>query len=187
MGVLGHDTVVPVTTQKPDPAPCVVSWAVGRHVGLAAQKTALGLPRQISGHPHPRPPPEPTGAAPPLSELGLGLAGKPWLLTESPVARELLVNLLHSFDVEPAGLGVIDDGPWVVHADDTLGGLLDRLWGVPGLVDVSRGEPFQFGQVSPETDNASAHPDPPSERRESPILGGGHSGREAVCLACTLT
>lgn len=55
---------------------------------------------------------------------------------------------------------MVDDGPWVVHTDDALGCLLNRLWGIPGLIDVSRREPLQFGQVSPETytpDNPSEH------------------------------
>lgn len=46
---------------------------------------------------------------------------------------------------------MVDDGSRVVYANDAFGSLLNRLRGIPGLIDVARGEPFQFGQVSPET------------------------------------
>lgn len=46
---------------------------------------------------------------------------------------------------------MVDDGPGVVHTNDALGCLLNGLRGIPGLIDVSRGEPFQYGQVAPET------------------------------------
>ena len=57
-------------------------------------------------------------------------------LTESSVMGELLVNLFHPLDVEPAALCVVDHGFGVVHSHHTVGSLLDRLWGVPGLVYV---------------------------------------------------
>lgn len=50
--------------------------------------------------------------------------------------RELLVDLLHPLDVEPADLGVVDHGLGVVDADDALGGRLHGVRGVPGVVDV---------------------------------------------------
>lgn len=46
-------------------------------------------------------------------------------LTEAPVSRQLLVDLLHSLNVETTSLCVIDNGPGVVHANDALGGLLN--------------------------------------------------------------
>lgn len=107
-----------------------------------------------------------------------GMWGRGWLLTESPVAGELLVNLLHPLDVEPAGLGVVDDGPGVVHANDALGCLLNGLWGVPGLIDVPGGEPFQFGQVSPETHP----PDDLSARREPPPKANCFSPKEEAAV-----
>lgn len=70
-------------------------------------------------------------------------------LTESPVVGQLLVDLLHPLDVEPAALGVVDHGSGVVHAHHTARPLLHRLRGVPGLVDVAVGEVLQDGDVAP--------------------------------------
>lgn len=63
--------------------------------------------------------------------------------------RELLVNLLHAFDVEPAALGVVDHGFGVIHTHDAVGRLLDRFRSVPRLVNVAVGKVFQLGDVPP--------------------------------------
>ena len=76
-------------------------------------------------------------------------------LTQASVAGELLVDLLHAFDVESAGLGVVDHGLGVVNPDDALGRLLHSLWGVPGVVDVLGWKPSQDGQITPENTRGS--------------------------------
>lgn len=70
-------------------------------------------------------------------------------LTESSVVGQLLVDLLHPLNVEPAALGVVDHGSGVVHPHHTARPLLHRLRGVPGLVDVAVGEVLQDGDVAP--------------------------------------
>lgn len=138
--------------------PCLSGLCPGSQVNSLEGSTQQCPPANIWEPPFP--PQEPRGAVP-VGDEGM-------VLTESPVAGQLLVNLLHPLDVEPAGLGVVDDGPGVVHANDALGCLLNGLWGIPGLVDVPGGEPFQFGQVSPEThppDNLSARWEPPSKAK----------------------
>lgn len=49
---------------------------------------------------------------------------------------ELLVNLFHSLNVESAALCMVDHRFGVIHSHHTIGCLLDRLWGVPWLIDV---------------------------------------------------
>lgn len=71
-----------------------------------------------------------------------------WSLTQASVAGQLLVDLLHTLDVEATGLGVVHHGLGVVHADDALGRLLHALWGVPGIVDVLGREASKDGQVA---------------------------------------
>lgn len=70
--------------------------------------------------------------------------------TKSSVTGELLVDLLHSLDVDAAGLSVVHHGLGVMHADDAFGSLLHSLRSVPGIVDVLRWESSQNGQVAPE-------------------------------------
>lgn len=73
-----------------------------------------------------------------VSEAPKGFVSGP--LTQSPVAAKLLVDLLHSLDVEPAGLRVVHHGLRVMDADYTLGGRLHGLRGVPWVVDILSGE-----------------------------------------------
>lgn len=61
-------------------------------------------------------------------------------LTKSPVSAELLVDLLHPLDVEPARLRVVHHGLRVMDADYALGGRLHGLRSVPRVVDVLSGE-----------------------------------------------
>lgn len=61
-------------------------------------------------------------------------------LTQSPVAAQLLVDLLHPLDVEPARLRVVHHGFRVMDADYALGGRLHGVRGVPRVVDVLGGE-----------------------------------------------
>ena len=68
-GAGANEMGVLMTTQKPDPAPRAVSWAVGRYVGAAAGKTALSLPWQISDIPTYAPPPPPPPPSPQVLPL----------------------------------------------------------------------------------------------------------------------
>lgn len=61
-------------------------------------------------------------------------------LTQAPVSAQLLVDLLHPLDVEPACLCVVHHGLRVMNADYALGGRLHGLWGVPRVVDVLSGK-----------------------------------------------
>lgn len=71
------------------------------------------------------------------------------LLTQALVLGELLVDLLHSVDVEAAGFSVPDHRSGVVHPHHTITGSLQALRSVPRLVDVAIGIVLQFGDVSP--------------------------------------
>lgn len=85
---------------------------------------------------------------------------------------------------------MVDNGPGVVHTNDALGCLLNGLWSIPGLIDVSRGESFQYRQVSPEThtsDSQSAHCDSPLKGQGYLILESGYSSQEPESLDCILT
>lgn len=62
---------------------------------------------------------------------------------------QLLINLLHPLDVEPAALSVVDHRFWVIHSHNTVGCLLDGLRCVPGLVDVPVRVVLQDGDVTP--------------------------------------
>lgn len=70
-------------------------------------------------------------------------------LTQSSIVGQLLVDLLHAFDVEPAALGVVDHRFGVIHPHHAVGGLLHRFRGVPRLVDVAVGKVFQDRDVTP--------------------------------------
>lgn len=61
-------------------------------------------------------------------------------LTQTPVAAQLLVDLLHPFNVEAAGLCVVHHGFGVMDADDAFSSRLHGLWGIPGVVDVFGGK-----------------------------------------------
>lgn len=56
-------------------------------------------------------------------------------LTQSSVSAQLLVDLLHSLDVEPACLCMVHHGLRVMDAYDALGGCLHGLRGVPRVID----------------------------------------------------
>lgn len=56
-------------------------------------------------------------------------------LTESSVSAQLLVDLLHPLDVEPAGLRMVHHGFWVMDSYDALGCSLHGFGGVPRVVD----------------------------------------------------
>lgn len=62
---------------------------------------------------------------------------------------QLLIHLLHSFNVESTALCMLDHGLGIIHPHHTVGRLLHRLRGVPGLVDVAVGVVFQNGDVAP--------------------------------------
>lgn len=62
---------------------------------------------------------------------------------------ELLVNLFHSLDVKPAALRVVDHRFGIIHSHHTVGCFLDRLWGVPRLIDVPVRVVLQDGNVTP--------------------------------------
>lgn len=111
-------------------APPPPGWSGPRPEDLTGSKTAGGLVK------HSR------GSSPPPPQWRPGL-------TESSVVGQLLVDLLHPLDVEPAALGVVDHGSGVVHPHHTARPLLHRLRGVPGLVDVAVGEVLQDGDVAP--------------------------------------
>lgn len=70
-------------------------------------------------------------------------------LTESSVVGQLLVNLLHPLDVQSAALGVVYHGLGVIHPHHAVGRLLDRLRGIPGLVEVPVWVVLQDGYVAP--------------------------------------
>lgn len=55
--------------------------------------------------------------------------------TQSSVSAQLLVDLLHPLDVEPARLCVVHHGLRVMDSNDALGRRLHRLWSVPRVVD----------------------------------------------------
>lgn len=59
------------------------------------------------------------------------------LLTKASVVRQLLVNLLHSLDVEPAALSMVDHRFRIVHTHNAVGLFLHRFWSVPWLIDVA--------------------------------------------------
>lgn len=63
---------------------------------------------------------------------------------------ELLVNLFHSLYVEPAALCMINHWFGVIHSHHTVGCLLDRLRGIPRLIDVPIRVVFQDGDVMPD-------------------------------------
>lgn len=63
---------------------------------------------------------------------------------------ELLVNLFHSLNVEPAALCVVDHRFGVIHSHHAVGCLLDRLRGVPRLIDVPVRVVLQYGDVTPD-------------------------------------
>lgn len=69
-------------------------------------------------------------------------------LTEAPVAGQLLVNLLHSLNVYPAGLSVINHGFRVVHSNYALCDLLNTFWGIPRVIDEFGREAPQYGQIA---------------------------------------
>lgn len=70
-------------------------------------------------------------------------------LTKAPIAGQLLVNLLHSLDVYPAGLSVINHGFGVVHSNYALSDLLNTFWGIPRVIDEFGREAPQYGQIAP--------------------------------------
>lgn len=72
------------------------------------------------------------------------------ILTEAPVAGQLLVDLLHSFDVETAGLCMVHHRLWVMHSNNTLGCLLHNLGSIPGIINILGWKPPQNGQVAPK-------------------------------------
>lgn len=55
--------------------------------------------------------------------------------TQSSVSAQLLVDLLHPLDVEPARLCVVHHGLRVMDSDDALGRCLHGLWSVPRVID----------------------------------------------------
>ena len=63
---------------------------------------------------------------------------------------ELLVNLFHSLDVEPAALCMVNHRFGVIHSHDTVSCLLDQLWSIPWLVDVLVWVVLQNGDVIPK-------------------------------------
>lgn len=63
---------------------------------------------------------------------------------------ELLVNLFHSLNVESAALRMVDHRFGVIHSHHTISCLLDRLWGVPWLIDVPVWVVLQNRDVSPD-------------------------------------
>lgn len=85
----------------------------------------------------------------PVACRGLHWQREKLRLTESSVVRQLLVNLLHPLDVEATALRVVNHRFGIVHAHHTVGRLLDRLWCVPRLVDVTVGIVLQDGNVTP--------------------------------------
>lgn len=69
---------------------------------------------------------------------------------------KLLVNLFHPLDVEPAALCMVDHGFGVIHPHHAVGCLLERLGGVPWLVDVAVWVILEDGDVMPAK-NSKAH------------------------------
>lgn len=71
--------------------------------------------------------------------------------TKSLVAGKLLVNLLHPFYVDAAGLCMVHHGLGVVDSYDTLGRLLHFLRGIPWIIDVSGWKTPQNWQITSES------------------------------------
>lgn len=69
--------------------------------------------------------------------------------TQSSVAGELLINLLHPLYVDAAGLSMVHHGFGVVDSYDALGSLLHFLRGIPRIIDVFGWKAPQYGQVTP--------------------------------------
>lgn len=63
---------------------------------------------------------------------------------------QLLVNLFHPLNIEPAALCVVDHRFRVIHSHHTVGCLLDRLRGVPWFIDVPVRVVLQDGDVTPD-------------------------------------
>lgn len=71
------------------------------------------------------------------------LLGDALAMLQGAVVCQLLVNLLHSLDVDATGGGMIHHRQGVVFADDALRGALDVVGGSPWLMDVLDGHVFQ--------------------------------------------
>lgn len=78
--------------------------------------------------------------------------------------RELLINLFHSLDVEPADFCVVDHRFGVVHTDHTVCRLLHGLWGVPGFIDVPVWVVLQDGDIIPDVVSCWVCPPPKAHR-----------------------
>ncbi len=72
------------------------------------------------------------------------------VLTEASVAGELLVDLLHSLNVEATCLCMVHHGLGVMHPNYTFGCFLHVLWSVPGIINILGWKPPQNWQVAPE-------------------------------------
>lgn len=59
------------------------------------------------------------------------------------------VGHLHPLDVLLADDLVLDDGLWIIFADDAAGCLLDTAWGFPGLIDILSWKLLQLREVFP--------------------------------------
>lgn len=71
-------------------------------------------------------------------------------LTEALVVGQRVVDLFHPLYVEAAPLCMVEHGSGVVHPHHTVSGLLHRVWGRPGLVDVPVRVVLQLGYIPPE-------------------------------------
>ena len=69
------------------------------------------------------------------------------MLTKTPVAGQLLVDLFHALNVYSAGLSMVDHGLRVVHPYDALSKLLHTLWCIPGIINVFGRKTPQYGQI----------------------------------------
>lgn len=79
--------------------------------------------------------------------------------TKSSGGGELLVYLLHPFQVHAAGLRMVYHGLGVVDSYDAFCLPLDLLWGVPGIVDVFGREVFQYWQITSVSKNGNIEVD----------------------------
>jgi len=69
---------------------------------------------------------------------------------DSAEAANLLINQLHSFQIDPGDFGVIAHGCRIVLSDDAFRCSLYLYGRCPRLEDVFRRVPFQHGQIMPD-------------------------------------